>query len=610
MHSQEGSSSSIETRPPSPRTQAPTANLLRRQFNVEAPSPKRPNETYIDTLFDFEGFLKLNPYLGTIPEHLIGTEVGIVGTGASALTAGFELLKVGLKPVFFELTERIGGRFESRHFHNEKGEEVSAFSELGPMRFPKSGKVFWHYVNQFNLEIGDDKSPVPGTVPTKLYFEGDVIDWPAGTKEPNHPLLQRVAADWDNFFNPLLQPLREASETGDVEQMAKIWQGYLTKYKDQSLFNVLADVTKVSNGEKWGPEEKELFGSLGTGIGGLSPYFDTGFIEILRDAFNKMYENLYALPDGAESFTTAFYNARVKQANGNESSLNESAEVNLNTKVTGITLDLQSNRPVVQFKTENGEIAQRQFKAVIVATTPPTMQVMHLGMKDATREESKQVLSKEVRRALGNVSMSAASKDFFRTKGKFWKKNPDLPQAIYGSQLLKSLYCFDQPKTDNGVVCINYSWANDSVKLQSLKPEERLSVVKGEIQKMDPQPDSWASKFSQHLEPLKDASGKPEIHSIDWQSDPRSMGAFKSTKPGQERYVHKLYYQFMSVKKDDPQPDSGVYLAGSSISWPSGWVEGALHKGIETACSVIQRVGGQVAKGSPLEQNPNRYRYE
>ena len=65
-----------------------------------------------------------------------------------------------------------------------------------------------------------------------------------------------------------------------------------------------------------------------------------------------------------------------------------------------------------------------------------------------------------------------------------------------------------------------------------------------------------------------------------------------------------LYYQFLSSR-------SGVFLAGDSVGWCGGWIEGALQTGMNAAAAIVQRfcgVGG-LAPHSPMTQNPTQYSY-
>jgi tryptophan 2-monooxygenase len=67
------------------------------------------------------------------------------------------------------------------------------------------------------------------------------------------------------------------------------------------------------------------------------------------------------------------------------------------------------------------------------------------------------------------------------------------------------------------------------------------------------------------------------------------------------------YFQFQTAL--NPTSDRGVYLAGDSISWYGGWIEGALQTGINAACAAAKRLRGTVRENSPLTQKADRYFY-
>ena len=50
-----------------------------------------------------------------------------------------------------------------------------------------------------------------------------------------------------------------------------------------------------------------------------------------------------------------------------------------------------------------------------------------------------------------------------------------------------------------------------------------------------------------------------------------------------------------------------MYLAGDSVSWSGGWLEGAMQTGLNAACAVAHRFGAKVVEGSPLTQDPQLY---
>lgn len=189
-----------------------------------------------------------------------------------------------------------------------------------------------------------------------------------------------------------------------------------------------------------------------------------------------------------------------------------------------------------------------------------------------------------------------SSKMFIRTATKFWKADPTIPQNIQMDELPRGVYALDYPQTENGVILISYTWGEDSSKLLGLAKEERFALFKRAIAQVSPE-------FAAHLVPVNG-----EILNIDWQATDYHHGAFKLQYPGQEQNSHDLYYQFLSVLNQ--ATDRGVYLAGDSVSWSGGWIEGALQTGLNTACAAAKRIGACLKSASPLSQNPNLYNYD
>ena len=83
-----------------------------------------------------------------------------------------------------------------------------------------------------------------------------------------------------------------------------------------------------------------------------------------------------------------------------------------------------------------------------------------------------------------------------------------------------------------------------------------------------------------------------EIYAISWEQMPHYHGAFKLNYPGQ--YTDQLML-FKQNQAADPAWDRGVYLAGDSISFSGGWVEGAVQTGIQAAISAINRCAAPAA---------------
>jgi len=533
----------------------------------------------VDTLYDYLAFLQDD--IATLPKQKWGSEVAVIGAGAAGLVAAYELLKIGLKPVVFEASNRIGGRLYSKHFHDKDGKPVSAFAELGAMRIPESSRVFFHYAELFGLDY-NALFPDPGLVDTLLYYQNDSYWWKANESVPD--AFSVVDENWRHFVKPLAEKIHRPWREGDFEAVSRTWQHYIEHYKGRSFYEVIR-----SESAAWFDEDLDRFGALGIGTGGFGPLYHIGFLEILRVIIHEWEEQQKLISEGVETLTDRLYEHQVKTPMG-DLSLKDIDAVKLNTPISWISC--RDGNPTLRYiDPETQQEVRAQYPAIIVATTTRSMQMMGLTIPPKDRAD---LLSTNQKTAVRNLHHINASKMFIRTKTKFWK-NTNLPLNIQTDELPRGVYLLDYPQTENGVVCMSYTWGDDSIKLIGLSPEERFYIIRESINRILPE-------LGQHLIPLND-----EIIQIDWEAEPYYYGAFKLHLPGQENDTSELYYQFLSALSPD---DRGVYLAGDSVSWSGGWVEGALHTGINAATAVAKRLGAFVPEDSPLSQNPNRYNYQ
>lgn len=533
----------------------------------------------VDTMYDYLPFLQ-QP-IGSLPAEQLGTEVAIIGAGAAGLVAAHELLKMGLKPVIFEASERLGGRLCSRPFHDEAGNPVAAFAELGAMRIPRSSRVFFHYAEQFGLRC-NDLFPDPGLVDTLLHYKNQPSFWKGGTPAPEP--FQAVERHWHHFIKPLVEKIHTPWRQGDLKAVQAIWQQYLERYKGHSFYEVIRNSSAV-----WQDEEMKCFGALGIGTGGFGAVYHVEFLEILRVVVQEFEEQQMLIEDGVEMLARKFYECPVRTPSGDMRSLAELDCLRLKTPVNWVSY--HEGKPTLSYRdAQTGEEVRQSFPALIIATTARAMQMLGLTVPPPDRAD---VLTTRQKAAMRHLHHLNSSKMFIRTATKFWK-GTSLPLTIQTDELPRGFYLLDYPQTENGVVCISYTWGDDSVKLIGLSPMERFEIMRESIRRILPE-------MAEHLIPVND-----EIIQIDWEAEPYYYGAFKLNLPGQGQDTGELYHQFLSVLRPD---DKGIYLAGDCVSFAGGWIEGALHTGINAATAVAKRLGAGIAPGSPLEQDPNRYSY-
>jgi tryptophan 2-monooxygenase len=555
-----------------------------------AGNPQHRNDHLIETLYDYAGFLHGNSAIGSLPPHVKDRKVAIVGAGAAGLCAAYELSKAGADVQVIEATNRIGGRLDARHFPRADGSPSATMAEMGAMRFPPTGEPFFHYLQQFGVETVPD-FPNPGKVPTKMFFQGRVIDWKPG-EPPNDPVLQKVSADFDKMIGSVMAPMEAARKAGDVASMRKEWQALVDRFEHKTFKQMIDELAK-DNGVRWGSNELDAFGALGVGTGGFGPLYNLGAVQILSVVLNRLEVDQRLIPGGTTAAIQNFATSPIGRPDGSRKSLQEAGALLLNTQVMGV--ESKDGKPSLTLQGPDGKSATQSFDAVIFTGSPPSAEHAKMTL---TGSASDPLFSQQVQTAIKQSHLIKSSKLFIEVDKQFWKHDPNIPQTIQTDQSLHGAYCLGYPGSDRGVVLLSYTWEDKSAKLQALSPEERLALFKSQIEQISPE-------FAAHLTPVGG-----EIHCIDWQGEKFQHGAFKLDQPGQSTQTNAVNAQFKSALLDDKQPRSGVFMAGDGVSYHGGWVTGALTTGINAACATIEHLGGELAPNSPLTQNTHLYQHE
>ncbi|AOT08311.1 FAD-dependent oxidoreductase [Pseudoalteromonas luteoviolacea] len=572
-----------------------------------------PN-SMIDTLFDYKTFLDSRDLNGSIalkaPEQQ--KNIAVIGGGASGLVAAYELSKIdNIHVTLFEAADRLGGRMDSVYVQD--GDLNQKVFELGCMRFPPTSYTLYHYLNKFGLKATPN-FPDPGKVPTKLLYENEVINWPAGQPTPDNEDFQRIGDDFGKIINFLLGD----ASAPDIENPSKLfdywaiyqsdpteqtkqkvvdaWQGILTQYVGVTYFDAVFELAqnRLLVSRPWTQEDMNKFGALGVGAGGFGPLYGVDFVEILRLFANGWEDNQELLLDGIGALTQAFEFALL---DARTASGKPKVSIELNAKVKSL-VKLAGDKYALSVSNNGGQVISSQFDSVVVATTTRAMEYMGLtianDLDSCESEKSQDLISQNVKVAIRNLHLMNSSKLFVTTESKFWypENNPqgnELPFNIQTDELMRGLYCLNydedvdgKPNTQGkGVVLISYVWGDDSSKLLALSPEERFQQFLPAIYAVNPEFAALLEKQTQ------------KVSCIDWESTSNIYGAFKLNYPGQEQSNKDAFFQYQ-------QENQGLFLAGDSISWAGGWLEGAMPTGINAACAAAKYVGAKVIDNSPL----------
>lgn len=549
-------------------------------------------KTFIDILYDHKGYLdKHNGFLG---KHKLPSDkkVAIVEAGVAGLMAGRLLMKMGLTPVIYEAGDRVGGRVWSEYPIEDNG----ALFELGAMRVPRSEQLFQYLADQFEMQ--HERFPDPGVVNTQIYYQNKAFKWRAGGKPPS--IFAKVGADWNNFVNTRLGTVSKALQKGDYDTAKQLWQRMLThphtNWSNVSFFQGLE-----AEFPDWTASEFALFGALGLGSGGFGPLYPENFAELARLIINGLETCQQFYPHGVGALVDGLYRRRTNSLDKDmvdPVSLWDRDCLRFGQTVISIISQTDGTVLLTTESDKKKGHSPEKYDAVIVATTTRSMEI-DINMTNPP-ETDFPTIDGSSRNGLRKIHLMNSSKLFALTETKFWKGKDakHIPTNIQTDELCRGMYCLDYPDTDYGVVLVSYTWGDDSTKLLAISDaEQRFTILADSLKHIAP-------KFFNKL-----CKEKILVRNIDWQLEPYYYGAFKLNQPGQDVYNQAMYYQFMSVL--DRDADSGVYIAGDSVSWSGGWIEGALQTGMNAAAAVVHRLSKtyNLYDDNPLTQKRDQYDY-
>lgn len=531
--------------------------------------------TCIDILYDYEPLLGEKP-LCVIPKENLGSEVAVIGAGASGLIVAHELLKMGLKPIIYEASNRIGGRVYTKYFEKIT-EENPPFAELGAMRIPKSSTIFFHYAKRMKIKFSN-KFPSAGNVDTLIYYHNAIYNWKSNQEAPR--AIRETKELWNACIEKILGPIQKEWERGNLDRVRELWQEVILHYKDMSVYDFLKIEAPFNS-----PEQIDLFGALGVGSGGFRAVFQNSILEIFRIVLNRYMDDLYLLTDGFTTFIEGLYHLPVK-----DTSLAKENCIRLNNSVIALDYNLITQNPIVVSKDQSGKISNKEYRAIVFTGSLNAAHVINLTNKT---KSGIFLLEEKVRWSILDCPMIATSKTFICTKNKFWVERK-MPECIFTDDLPRAIYFLNYPHTPYGVICLSHTLGRDSMKLNAVDPMDRITMFKRSME-------SISSEINEFIIPLNG-----EVINIDWANIKYQNGAFKLLTPGSDIKQKKLYYQFLSCLHPE---DKGVYLAGDGVSWSGGWIEGALYTGLNSVYAVAKRLGSNPPKDCPLNQDPDLFSY-
>jgi len=524
-----------------------------------------------DFPFDYQAFLEHPAGIGEIPVQKHGTEIAIVGGGIAGITAAYELMKLGLKPVIYE-ADRIGGRLRSEPFKDGNG----AFAELGAMRFPPSSTTLFHYIRKTGLQTKPFPNPLTEAAHSTLielggreYYARRASDLPV--------IFQDVEKAWQSALDEgaHFAALQAAILARNVGAIKSIWNPLVERLDEESFYSFVAKSTAF---KRLGFRAREIFGQVGFGTGGWDTDYPNSILEILRVVATGADEDHQAIIGGAEQLPRRLWSHAPERC----------AHWPPGTSLA--SLHGQTPRPAVAkiepAPAQNFSITDRYGNTQIFQVGIITCQSWLLSARIDCAES---LFHHDLWMAMERSHYMQSSKTFVMVDRPFWRDQNsetgrDVMSMTLSDRMTRGTYLIDNGPNQRAVICLSYTWNDDALKWVSLPVDERVRLMLHSLKQIYPN-----LNIAEHI------IGQPIT--ISWESDPNFMGAFKANLPGHYRYQRRLFSHF--VQHDFAPQHRGLFLAGDDISWTAGWAEGAITTALNAAAGAIRHLGGASNPANP-----------
>ena len=416
-----------------------------------------------DFPFSYDHWLKHPAGLGSVPAHRHGSEVAIIGAGMAGMTAAYELMRMGLKPVIYE-AGRIGGRLRSQAFEGADG----IIAELGGMRFPISSTGFYHYVDMAELQSKPFPNPLsPDTPSTVIDIEGKTIY--AETVDNLPPMYREIGLAWGKALEEGagFSALQDAIRARDVPRLKELWNRLIPIWDDRSFYDFVATSYAFASHPF---QYREVFGQVGFGTGGWDSDYPNSMLEILRVAVTDCDEHQRYIVGGVEQVPRALWRMKPdKMAHWPKGTSLE----NLHGGGTRPGVSRLSRGPDGKIGVTDRWGVTRWFEAALV-----TCQSWLLTTYMQTDES---LFSPKLWMALDRTRYMQSSKTFVMVDRPFWReRDPQTGQfkmsMTLTDRLTRGTYLFDNGDDKPGVICLTYSWMSDALKMLPLSVDKRVQA--------------------------------------------------------------------------------------------------------------------------------------
>lgn len=322
---------------------------------------------------------------------------------------------------------------------------------------------------------------------------------------------------------------------------------------------------------------REMFGQVGFGTGGWDTDFPNSILEILRVVYTGADDDHQSIVGGSQSLPLKLW----------ERSPDKMVHWPMGTSLS--SLHGGKTRPAVVriHRTAGNRITITDADGGI--RTFPAAVFTAQGWMLLSKIVCDESLLIDVWTAMERTHYMESSKVFVPVDRPFWNDiDPETGREVMSmtltDRMTRGTYLLDSGPDRPAVICLSYTWCDDSLKWLPLSVNERVEVMLQSLREIYPKVD-----VRSHI------IGDPVT--VSWEAEPYFMGAFKANLPGHYRYQRRLYTHFMQDRL--PEEHRGIFLAGDDVSWTAGWAEGAVHTALNAVWGVLNHLGGETDPTNP-----------
>lgn len=534
-----------------------------------------------DFPFPYDTFRAHPAGLGCVPAIHHGTAVAVIGAGLAGTVVAYELARMGLRPVVYE-AEQIGGRMRSASFAGHPG----PVAELGAMRFPPSSTTLFGYLDEVGLTTAAFPNPLAEATPdTVIDLKGVTVH---GRTLANLPAaFGRVARGWSDALEDGagLSALQAAIRARDPSGIAARWHRLVRRYDDTSFYRFLVDSAHMRSFA-----DRELFGQVGFGTGGWDTDFGNSILEILRVVATGADEEHRGIVGGSQQLPLRLWDRELPASD----------HWPAGTSVASLHENRRPRPAVVELRRTHPRGLTVTAADGTIATYPAVVHTAPVWLLLNTIRTDESLLDADHWSAVERTHYMGSSKVFVLVDRPFWHdRDPTTGRPAMSMTLTdrmpRGVYLFDGPLAgapvdpqagDEGpaVICLSYTWTDDSLKLVPLTAAERMDLMLDSLAAIYPDVDVRSHVIASPL-------------TVSWEVERNFMGAFRANLPGHYRYQERLFTHFMQDRF--AAAHRGLFLAGDDISWTAGWAEGAVQTALNAVWGVMHQFGGRCHPQNP-----------